>query len=97
MQREMKEELKLCPFCGSSAHKSIANQKWIFCDGCRCSMDSIEEWNKRKTISVERIEEIIKSSELWRMSNYKGRDISYSNNLNGTQELAKTIKQAIEE
>ena len=43
----MGNELKPCPFCGSSAHKSSANQKWVFCDGCRCSMDSIDEWNTR--------------------------------------------------
>ena len=47
----------------------------------------------------ERIEEILKTSELWRHSNYVGRDTGeYSKDkLSGTQRLIQDILKAVEE
>lgn len=46
-----------------------------------------------KGITVEEIENIIKKSDLWRMSNYVGRDFGGYDpvQLNGTQKLAQAI------
>lgn len=54
-QKEVK--LKLCPFCGSSAHLLVVGRGWVHYEGCRCSMNSVKEWNTRKP-SVELDEEI---------------------------------------
>lgn len=42
-----KEDIKNCPFCGSTAHRGIENAMWIFCDGCSAA-ELIEIWQKRK-------------------------------------------------
>lgn len=44
------EGLKECPFCGSSARMSNIGRgetRYVFCCGCRASMQSIKEWNTR--------------------------------------------------
>lgn len=69
----MKEELKCCPFCGGEARAltdPTGNQydNLVACTNCcagtATDYDSQEEairaWNTRPTISVERVEEIIK-------------------------------------
>lgn len=44
------DSLKECPFCGSSARMSNIGRgetRYVFCCGCRASMQSIKEWNTR--------------------------------------------------
>ena len=67
-----------------------------YVDGWNACLDAVKMAGYRRVPSVEEIAEVIKKSELWRMSNYVGRDDASYSGINGTDRLARAVVEKME-